>query len=437
MYFANIPWSILHERFTKHGLMNKFFLLSGLAGTVILLLDWWFTYSENLAKSRRGYFYTGIVALAALLLRLSFFDFESSDYTAALSKWYDRIKEGGGFSALAQGNFSDYNATYLYIMAFLTYLPLHKLYAIKVVSVIFDYSAAFVAYQIVRNHFGKSSFYPLAAFTAVLFSPTVLFNASFWAQCDVIYSSFLLASVSCFTAAKSSRKKILAGLVLVSIAFTFKLQSVFFVIPIFWLYLRGKIFITDIFILPVVWLLSILPNWLLGRDLMNLLLIYGHQVLNYPYLTLNAANIYQFLPSAPYEIFVKAGIAWTAVACLFFAIFLNEKGKKIPLNTANFLTIALFSLLLLPFLLPKMHERYFFAADLFSVVWAFLHRKSWYISPVIILASLLTYIPFLFNTDIFPMWVPAAMMFFALIKIGLHIIKLCLKNDFGENIEPR
>jgi Gpi18-like mannosyltransferase len=202
------------------------------------------------------------------------------------------------------------------------------------------------------------------------------------------------------------------------------LQAVFFVPVLFLLYVKGDLNLADGMMLPFVWFLSVFPNWLLGRDFLNLTLIYGHQVLNYPFLTLNAANIYQFLPQAPYEIFVKAGIVLTVLSCVIFGIFLFEKASKKSISDKLILTVALFSLIMIPFLLPKMHERYFFAADLVSIVWVFYFPRKFYVSIFIITASFCSYVPFLFNADLVPMFIPAILMLCALAETGFILHRI-------------
>ena len=52
-----------------------------------------------------------------------------------------------------------------------------------------------------------------------------------------------------------------------------------------------------------------------------------------------------------------------------------------------------------PFLLPGMHERYFFLADVLTVVAAFyLPRRLWFLPLMIQTASLMSYVSFLFGT---------------------------------------
>jgi hypothetical protein len=58
-----------------------------------------------------------------------------------------------------------------------------------------------------------------------------------------------------------------------------------------------------------------------------------------------------------------------------------------------------------PFILPKMHDRYFFAADLMSIGLAFTNRRLWFVPVLFQCSSLLAYVPVLSNDPLSP--VPA------------------------------
>ena len=49
---------------------------------------------------------------------------------------------------------------------------------------------------------------------------------------------------------------------------------------------------------------------------------------------------------------------------------------------------------LMPFLLPKMHERYFFVADLMTLTLAFVDPRLWVTVPLFQVGSLLSYLPY-------------------------------------------
>lgn len=75
--------------------------------------------------------------------------------------------------------------------------------------------------------------------------------------------------------------------------------------------------------------------------------------------------------------------------------------------------LAIFSVLIVPFFLPKMHERYFFPADIIAIVFAFYFPKFWYTPVVIGMASLLSYLPFLYGIT------PISLAWLALLPLAL------------------
>src|SRR2546423_1363771 len=85
------------------------------------------------------FFVVGLII--ALILRIRLFMLNSIDYDWFLSPWYDYIRDHGGFRAL-KDDFSNYTPPYLYLLTIATYLPIPKMYAIKWVSVIFDFVLA-------------------------------------------------------------------------------------------------------------------------------------------------------------------------------------------------------------------------------------------------------------------------------------------------------
>ena len=89
------------------------------------------------------------VVLLAAAVRFLFIDEVSGDYRTFLSPWYDQLS-AGGFKALG-GDFSNYNPPYLYLILFATHLPLPKIVAIKVISMVFDVVLASFAALIVRE----------------------------------------------------------------------------------------------------------------------------------------------------------------------------------------------------------------------------------------------------------------------------------------------
>ena len=85
----------------------------------------------------------------ALIARITSLPFMSTDYNAFLSRWFDTIKTGGGFSALKNA-MGDYTQPYLYLLTLGTYTNINKLFYVKMLSFAFEILAAFYIMKIVN-----------------------------------------------------------------------------------------------------------------------------------------------------------------------------------------------------------------------------------------------------------------------------------------------
>jgi len=75
--------------------------------------------------------------------------------------------------------------------------------------------------------------------------------------------------------------------------------------------------------------------------------------------------------------------------------------RRFPLDPRRILLLALVSTILAPFLLPRMHDRYFYPADNLSLVLAFFAPSYWYVALGYQIISSLVYALFLFSlTDL-------------------------------------
>lgn len=85
-------------------------------------------------------------------------------------------------------------------------------------------------------------------------------------------------------------------------------------------------------------------------------------------------------------------------------------------------SLALFYTLLLPYFLPYMHERYWYPADLFSVVFAFYFPEKFYVPILTVLTSTYAACRFLFRFRFINPKIFSVLMLFNLIWVGIHII---------------
>ena len=332
-----------------------------------------------------------VIGLAlALSLRLSLFSFQSGDYVSHLGPWYDYIQTHGGFSSF-RDSFSNYTPPYLYLVWLATKLPVEKLYAVKLIAIPFDFLIAFITLLIVRLKYQNKTIQMLAFFAA-LFAPTVIFNSALWGQSDAMYTSFLLASVYYIL-----RKKPIVAFIFFSIAFSFKTQAIF-LSPLFLvLYLKNRIPAWAVLLLPATYFLMVIPAWIAGRQLGDLMTMHLQQAETFKQLTMNAPNLYQWLPD-DYQLFGKFGILLAATSVFLFCLAVYK--SVVELNEELIIKLSLLIVLMLPFFLPRMHERYFFTADVMAIIYAFYNPRRFLVPLVIGLVSLLSYFPFLFGKTV-------------------------------------
>lgn len=373
---------------------------------------------KRLVKAPRRPFEPGVLVILglgiflAIALRFSLFDFESVDYRSFLSPWYDFIVSHAGFRAL-EYDFSNYSPLYLYFLTLATYLPLPKLYAIKLVSTAFDLLLALFVLLMVRLKY-ESKVVWMSSFFAALFAPTVFFNSSLWGQADATYTSMLVASIYF-----AIQRRPLLSVFFFSVALSFKLQAVF-LLPLFIvLFLKRRVPVYSLLIIPVTYLVSVLPAWTAGRPMIDLLMTYPAQAGLFPQLTLNAPNLYQWLPNDPGTFETPGTVLTAALVCLLCLVGWRS---TVPLDGDVIVKLSLVSVLLLPFMLPHMHERYFFVADIVSIIYAFYMLKRFFVPVLVGGASLLSYFPFLFREEPIGLQYLAVLMGVALLVAAADLI---------------
>lgn len=332
------------------------------------------------------------IGAAALALRLYLFDSASGDYNNFLSRWIDQMRSLPGVEAIVQP-IGDYNMPYLYFLFGVSRLPIYDLYLIKLFSVIFDFVMAFGISKIVFE-FTNSLIKVAAAFTLTLFVPTVFLNSSMWGQCDSIYAALCIWALY-FALSKKSRTSV----VFFALAFSVKMQSIFILPIIIFLALKNKIKLSHLVYFPLVFVATLVPAILCGRSIYDSFSIYINQTSSYPNLTLNCPTLWAFFPEEGFDIFGTAALFLAGAGVLCFCIYLYYNRAK--LDTTLLLDAAYLFTLLIPFLLPRMHERYFYLAEVLSVIYMLLHKKRSFIPPLILFTSFSCYCAYLFGYRIF------------------------------------
>lgn len=338
-----------------------------------------------------------IIGIAlAVLLRFGLIPSELGTYKNHLEPWYDFIVKHGGLGSLKY-NFSNYNFPYLYwlVIASSFFPHLSKIFAIKLLAVGFDFVCAFFTYKLVQLKYPTGNL-PLIAFLVVLFTPTVFLNSSYWGQCDSIYTTGIVACLY-FLCIKRER----LAFICYGIGFSFKLQALFLA-PFLLILLLKKIVSWKTFLLiPTIYLMAVLPAWFVGKPFNELFFVYFNQANYYKELTKNAPNIYQWIPNSLYDAFLLIGFVLTLfmVSLVLFRVYKS----KVKIDQERMIQLALISLLIIPYFLPKMHERYFFPADIVSIIFGFYFPNYVWVPIVVETASFFSYAPYLLGKPLVPL----------------------------------
>ena len=304
------------------------------------------------------------VSIVALVVRYALLPHTNLDTDSALLPWYDYIVSHGGIHAL-RDPFSDYNLPYLYLLTAATYFhgAVPPLAAIKTISIAGDFAAAAAMFRLVRLRYPAGDV-PWLAYGAVLLAPTVVLNSAAWGQCDSIYTACLIACVY-----SACRDRPLATVVWFALAVAFKLQAVFLGPFMLLLFIERRIPWRYALAAPVVFALTLVPAALIGRPIGDLATIYLRQADEYHQLSAHAPNFYIFIPNTLYGPVLRVGAVVGAVGGLMLAF--SRRRSRVPLDATALVRAATLSVALMPFLLPAMHERYFYPADLLTIAQAF------------------------------------------------------------------
>ena len=317
--------------------------------------------------------FVAFLTFIGLYARVCLFSHESGDYHQFLLPWHNQLKENGGFAAVGM-DIGDYMPTYYYILALLTYLPLEPLVGIKIVSCIADLLLAFFGYKIVRELTGSVN-KGIVAYGVLFFMPSVILNSGAWAQCDAIFSMFIVAAIYCLI-----KDRDWAAAICFSVSFVFKIQAIFFAPVLLILLLKKKIRWRTVLALPGVYLISIIPACIAGGDFVSLLTVYSRQSTQYTSLNMYIQNVWGLLlgidrvekkPAlASAGVYFAGGVVLVALFCMYRAKY-KITGKAI-------LTLSGLFTLLVPFVLPHMHERYYYLTAVITAIFVVVNiKKIW------------------------------------------------------------
>ena len=337
--------------------------------------------------TRLDLFYLAALTLIGLSIRVILRVVITDDWLMYWDPWISDIKEMG-FSYLATDRY-DYTPTFIYILWVISKLPINPMTAYKGLHCILDFVAAAILGKMIYKITGSRR-KGVLSYGLFLIVPTIWANSALWAQCDIIFMTFLLLCFYYLFADRPCRAMFFYGM-----AFVFKLQSLFIFPFLVILWVNKKVDLKHFLWIPALYFLSIVPAWIAGRPLMELINIYMAQGAQDVWsLSIKWPNIYQIIGNQFFLLEYASAGTWLILGILMVIMFAMAQ-KRYRITNEFIVQMALFFAILTPWFLPHMHERYGCVADILAIIYAMMNRKKFYFPLVQILVSFNSYMAYL------------------------------------------
>lgn len=376
-----------------------------------LLLLW----REKIFESKTLFAAAFAFTALALVIRASLLDYQSDDYLAFLAPWTQFFRDNGGFAALRY-SLGNYNPPYMYFLALFSYFDISELHLIKLLSVLFDVLLAWACMKLLGLYTGSRAKL-LGVFLAVLYLPTVVINGAYWAQCDSIYAFFGI-----FALYLGLRGRGCASMVSLAACFAFKLQAVF-IIPVFFILLLAKrIRWRELLVFPAAYIIFMLPALIAGRPFIETMTLYFSQAgtvgdaMNYNAPSLTSMFRWSGNTESRSMLLIAAAFALVLAAYAVAAV------KRRALDDTVILGFALLLAMGIPYLLPHMHDRYFFIAGVLALVLAFRDVRFFPVPLLAELASLHCYYAYFVRYYLVQPRIGGEFMLIALLLTAAYIV---------------
>ena len=323
------------------------------------------------------------VTILSILIRIEFRHVVTGDWTTWWDLWFEELYEGG-FKALA-GDWYDYAPPFVYLLWVISVLPINCMTGFKLMTSCFDFAAAVTAFLIIYE-ITKNRTKAVITYGIFMLSPIFLVNSTLWAQCDMLPMFWVLLCVYFFVKECPSMAMFFFG-----VAFAFKLQPLWLAPMLVILWVNKKVDLKHFLWLPVNYFLGIIPAWIAGRPLGELLTIYLSQTEAEGWsLSLKYSNLYYLIGEKGFiEEYHSAGV-WLSLAVFMIVLYYIGR-KKLKINAEFILILGGFVGLLAPFFLPQMHERYSFFAEVFLILYVILKPQKFYLPVLQSLTSFMGY----------------------------------------------
>lgn len=369
-----------------------------------------------------------LFTVSALMMRYALRHVVAGDYKMFFEPWVATLREaGGGIKGLAaEFEYVDYTTPYLFILSCISICPfLNTLLLMKIVSIFFDFVAAFAVMAIVYDR-KKSMTYGMIGYGIFLMAPTILTNGAMWAQCDIIFTSFVLWSFYFLL-----KDKPVPAMAFYGVAFAFKLQTLFIAPLYVILWMKGKVKLKHFLFLPFMYLVGCIPSLIAGKSLWELISVYFFQAdgaMDIYALSHKFPNIYQLIGTDTFLFeYADAGI-WLTLGALMIFMYIFAR-VDYQFDNVLMLRMGMFFTMIVVFFLPHMHERYAILVDVLAIIYVFFDSKRFYIPVLTLLCSFAGYTIYLAQTNIVPLYLYTVIFLFLMVDHGVFIYKRIRKGE--------
>ncbi|MES2989092.1 MAG: hypothetical protein V4808_14410 [Pseudomonadota bacterium] len=310
--------------------------------------------------------FSAAVALLFAALSWPLYGIDVQNY---LLPWFGHIRATGPVAAFAEP-FGNYSPPYLYLMAAVS--PLAGLIEAPALLKLLSFAGHLVlvaaAARLLRT-LGHA--HPWRAAACIGLAPSLFVNPAILVQCDALWAAALLVAL---TAAIDRRHAAMFGWC--GLAFAIKLQAGFAAPFFLALALARHVPLRLWLFAPLMAFATLVPAWAMGWPLADLLGIYLRQSQFDITQPLNAPNIWTILAVLPAGglLVGMAAPAAAAAALGYVALFRQRLAEADPVVLIR---AALLCALIVPGLLPRMHERYFFLSDLLALLLVLCRPAEW------------------------------------------------------------
>jgi Gpi18-like mannosyltransferase len=222
-----------------------------------------------------------------------------------------------------------------------------------------------------------------------------------------------LASLYCFL-----KKRPGAALLLFGAGLSFKLQAAFILPFTFFAYLLQNWSVLNYLFAASGFFMTQIPCLFTGTPFFDIIQKYALQSGAYGQPTMNAPTIFALIPGPRTAGYVCAA---AVLFCVVFAL-MKRRAEAAP---ETLLLLFVFCSLVVPFLLPRMHERYFYLAEVSLLLYGACRPKRLWAAFALIIPSLSTYSNYLYKTGFIPLHYLALAVFIAVIAVSRWVMAEC------------